>query len=98
MRAVLGEGKKEVMPFAKVHDQSPRTKLFELRFPIAPLEQQTAFARRAELMQSVLAQQSAALQRAEATFSSLLARAFMPDVAMVADSDDVASTEGAAVA
>lgn len=53
-----------------------QAKLFELRLPIAPLEQQAAFARHAETMQSVLTQQSAARKKAEEVFLALLAQAF----------------------
>lgn len=51
-------------------------KLYELALPVAPLAQQTVFARHADSVQSVLAQQAVALQRAEATFNALLARLF----------------------
>lgn len=54
-------------------------KLFGLRLPIAPLERQRTFARHAEAMRSILTQQTSALQRAEAVFQSLLARAFDRD-------------------
>lgn len=53
-----------------------QAKLFELRLPIPPLEEQRAFARRAESAQSIRSQQDAALAKAAATFDSLLARAF----------------------
>lgn len=51
-------------------------KLYELALPVAPLAQQIVFARHADSVQSVLAQQAVALQRAEAAFNALLARLF----------------------
>lgn len=54
-------------------------KLYELALPVAPLAQQTAFARHAESIHSILVQQSLALQRAEATFHALLAQLFDVD-------------------
>lgn len=54
-------------------------KLFDLVLPVAPLERQRRFSRHAEAMRSVLAQQSEALKRAEATFQSLLSCAFSSD-------------------
>ncbi|MGZ5270906.1 MAG: hypothetical protein ACXWC6_09850, partial [Ramlibacter sp.] len=53
-----------------------QAKLFELRLPVPPLDQQRAFARHAEAMYSIQAQQSMALKKANASFDALLARAF----------------------
>lgn len=53
-----------------------QAKLFELRLPVPPLAQQSAFARRAEALVSIQAQQALALAKATATFDALLARAF----------------------
>lgn len=51
-------------------------KLYQLRLPVAPLETQRAFGRRADALLSVLALQRAALGASERTFRSLLARFF----------------------
>jgi type I restriction enzyme S subunit len=53
-----------------------QAKLFELRLPVPPLAQQSAFARHAEVVQSIQSQQALALKKARATFDGLLARAF----------------------
>jgi type I restriction enzyme S subunit len=49
-------------------------KLFSLRLPIAPLDRQRAFGRRAEAMRAVVAQQEAAVRHADSLFRALLAR------------------------
>lgn len=51
-------------------------KLFELRLPVPPLEYQGAFARHAEALQSIQAQQELALRKATATFDAILSRTF----------------------
>lgn len=61
-----------------------QAKLFELRLPVPPLAQQSAFAGRAEALQSIRSQQRLALQKATAAFDALLARAFAADGASVA--------------
>ena len=55
-------------------------RLFELRLPVAPLAKQKSFGRHAELMESVLAQQTTALHHARATFDALLAGVFSSDL------------------
>jgi len=53
-----------------------QAKLFELRLPIPPLCEQRAFARQAEMAQSIRSQQGTALDKARATFNALLAQTF----------------------
>ena len=53
-----------------------QAKLFELRLPVPPLAQQSAFARHAEALVGIQSQQALALAKATATFDALLARAF----------------------
>ncbi len=53
-----------------------QAKLFELRLPVPPLTQQSAFARHAEALVSIQSQQALALAKATAAFDALLARAF----------------------
>lgn len=65
-------------------------KLFDLVLPVAPLEMQRRFSHHAEAMRSVLAQQSEALKRAEATFQSLLARTFGGELTAAALAEEAA--------
>jgi type I restriction enzyme S subunit len=67
-------------------------KLYQLRLPVAPVEMQRVFRRRADTFQSVIALQSMALATAERTFRALLARSFS-DEASVAPA--VAAVEAA---
>lgn len=53
-----------------------QAKLFALQLPIASLEQQRAFSRLSEYARSIQSQQSAAMDKAQATFDSLLATHF----------------------
>lgn len=53
-----------------------REALFKYQFPLPPVRLQQIFAERAEAMQSIQTQQSAATALAQATFNALLARAF----------------------
>ena len=53
-----------------------QAKLFALQLPIASLEQQRAFSRLSECARSIQSQQSAAMDKAQATFDSLLATHF----------------------
>lgn len=53
-----------------------QAKLFALKLPVASLEQQRAFSRLSEYARSIQSQQSAATDRAQATFASLLATHF----------------------
>lgn len=53
-----------------------QAKLFDLRLPVPPLAQQSAFARHADALVSIQSQQDLALVKAKATFDALLARAF----------------------
>lgn len=51
-------------------------KLYQLRIPVAPIERQTRFGRQSCTVQSIVTQQTEALNKAEASFQALLARAF----------------------
>ena len=53
-----------------------QAKLFDLRLPVAPYEQQQAYAERALSARAILVQQSAATAKAQAAFDALLARTF----------------------
>lgn len=70
-----------------------QAKLFELRLPVPPMAQQSAFARHAEALQSIRSQQALALEKATAAFDALLARAFSANgaVAEVREAEEVGS-------
>lgn len=63
-------------------------KLYQLPLPIAPIEAQLAFGRRADALHSVLVLQIEALNKAEETFQALLARAFSGDLVTATSSEE----------
>lgn len=65
-------------------------KLFQLPLPVAPIDAQRAFGRQAEVLQSIAVLQSAALEKADATFAALLARAFSDELVQVAPAAEAA--------
>lgn len=70
-----------------------QAKLFELRLPVPPLAQQSAFARHIEALQSIQSQQALASQKAMAAFDALLARSFSVEgaAAAVHEAEEVAA-------
>lgn len=70
-----------------------QAKLFDLHLPVAPLAQQAVFARHADALKAVMVQQTAAMDRAKATFDSLLSRAFVHEADMATGGDVMGSAE-----
>jgi type I restriction enzyme S subunit len=64
---------------ASMHNIS-QGKLFGLKLPVASYSEQHIFAERAAAIYSIQSQQSAATQKAEATFNALLSRAFQGEL------------------